>query len=84
MQHIFKDQIIALLAEAEHSPELMDRTDYQHLLARLTSATRQLLEAHEQLLEEHRDMASRLNRAPHSSRVTREIHWPEYTIQPQS
>jgi hypothetical protein len=83
-QHILKDQIIALLAEAEHSSDLMDRTDYQHLLSRLSSATRELLEAHQQLEEEHEEMASRLNRVPSTSRVPRELHWPQFAIANQS
>jgi len=79
-QHVLKNQIIALLAEAEHSPELMDRTDCQHLLSRLSTATRQLLEEHEQLEQEHRDMASRLNRAPSTTRIQREVHWADSAL----
>lgn len=65
-----KGLIVALLAEAEQMTDprtsgLVDGTDCQVMLSKLTQAVRELLEAEEQARREREDLMIRLSRGLH-------------------
>lgn len=84
MEHELKQRLNALLAEADHCSELMDRTDYQHVVMRLSAATRQLIKAYRRLEQERDELAGRLNRAPHVTQHQPVMDSLEYDAQPQN
>lgn len=87
MERSLKSHVESLLNEAELAADekangLMDRADFQHIIARLAQTTRQLMETCEHLEQDCNSYSSRLNRKPHLRPMEALVEYGKTEVQP--